>query len=348
MNPLGECHWSATGLRYNARGPEGLVDVPRAGRRGRLTAAHRAAVVSWIDDGPDLETDGVSRWRLADIREKVLAEISTFVSARNRSADCCAFSAFRMFRRVPFTLRAAAAKLVAFRRDFRRLAPDAAPEETDPEGIEIWLQDEARAGQKGMLSRVWTRKGSRPRVVRDHRYGYAVLFAAVRPANPVAVGHICDRANADEMNRHLADIAAAVPPGHHAVLVLDGAGWHRAKRLEVPANISLMRLPPYSPELNPTENVFAFLKGAFLANRVFATVQEVRDGIASAWTSLPLGPRENRIHHDAEMGNLLRRNPLMSRSHRSRLRRNGISSWRPERRPVPQSRPRCILWRSAS
>ena len=95
--------------------------------------------------------------------------ISTFVSAWNRSAACCALSAFRMFRRVPFHPWAAAAKQTAFRRDFRRLALDAAPEGTDPEGIEICFQDEARAGQKGMLSRVWTRKGSRPRVVRDHR-----------------------------------------------------------------------------------------------------------------------------------------------------------------------------------
>ncbi len=116
------------------------------------------------------------------------------------------------------------------------------------------------------------------------------MFAAVRPANPVAVGHICDRANADEMNRHLANIAAAVPPGRHTVLVPDGAGWHRAKRLEVPANISLLRLPLYSLELNPMENVFAFLKGTFLANRVFATVEEVRDSIASAWTSFRSDP----------------------------------------------------------
>ena len=72
--------------------------------------------------------------------------------------------------------------------------------------------------------------------------------------------------------------------------MLDGAGWHRATRLEVPANISLIRLPPYSPELNPMENVFAFLKGTFLANRVFATVEEVRDGIASACTSFRSDP----------------------------------------------------------
>ena len=185
------------------------------------TAAHRAAVASWVEGGPDLETDGVSRWRLAEIRDKVLA---------NFHIGFCLESIRRLLRSLGFSHvsprpvhpSAVAAKQAAFRLDFRRLALDAAPEGTDPEGIEIWLQDEARAGQKGMLSRVWAREGSRPRVVRDHRYGYAVLFAAARPANPVAVGHVCDRANADEMNRHLADIAAAVPPRRHAV------PWHSA------------------------------------------------------------------------------------------------------------------------
>ena len=57
------------------------------------------------------------------------------------------------------------------------------------------------------------------------------------------------------MNAHLAEIARTVAPGAHAVLVIDGAGWHSAKALTVPDNISLLRLPPYSPELNPVENV---------------------------------------------------------------------------------------------
>ena len=53
------------------------------------------------------------------------------------------------------------------------------------------------------------------------------------------------------INAHLAEIAHAVAPGAHAVLVLDGAGWHGGQALVVPDNISLVLLPPYSPELNP-------------------------------------------------------------------------------------------------
>ena len=62
-------------------------------------------------------------------------------------------------------------------------------------------------------------------------------------------------ANTEAMNLHLQEIAAAVAPGAHAVLVVDGAGWHGATALALPANLSIVTLPPYSPELNPVENV---------------------------------------------------------------------------------------------
>ena len=178
-----------------------------------------------------------------------------------------------------------------------------------------------------MLSRVWARKGSRPRIVRDHRYGYAYLFSAACPEHSIAVGHICDRANTGEMNRHLADISAAVPTGRRAVLVLDGAGWHRSNDLEIPANISLLRLPPHSPELNPMENVFAFLKGNFLANRVFATVDDVRSAIANAWHSFlafPVGMLcENKILDLPRSWHLLHRKfpPVRNRKRLAQLPR---------------------------
>ena len=54
---------------------------------------------------------------------------------------------------------------------------------------------------------------------------------------------------------HLAEIAFHVAPGAHAVLILDQAGWHASAALEVPANITLLPLPPKCPELNPVENV---------------------------------------------------------------------------------------------
>ena len=87
--------------------------------------------------------------------------------------------------------------------------------------------------------------------MRDTRYEWAYLFGAVCPGRGVAAGLVLPHANTEAMNLHLAEIASAVAPGAHAVLVLDGAGWHGGKDLVVPQNITPLTLPPYSPELNP-------------------------------------------------------------------------------------------------
>lgn len=94
-------------------------------------------------------------------------------------------------------------------------------------------------------------------------------------------------ANAEAMNLHLAEISRRVSPGAHAVVVLDGAGWHQpGGRLHVPENLSLLHLPPYSPELNPVENIWQFIRDNWLSNRVFQSYGDIIDHCCSAWNKL--------------------------------------------------------------
>lgn len=85
------------------------------------------------------------------------------------------------------------------------------------------------------------------------------------------------------MNAHLAEIARTVAVGAHALLILDGAGWHGSAALAVPDNITLLTLPPYSPELNPVENVWAYLRANKLAITVFETYDDIVDASCTAW-----------------------------------------------------------------
>ena len=111
--------------------------------------------------------------------------------------------------------------------------------------IEVWFQDEARVGQQGTLTDVWAERGSRPRALKDLRREWAYLFGAVCAERGIGAALVLPRANTHAMNLHLAEISCSVAPGAHAVLVCDGAGWHRTGgRLRVPGNISLLRLPP--------------------------------------------------------------------------------------------------------
>ena len=96
------------------------------------------------------------------------------------------------------------------------------------------------------------------------------------------------------MNLHLAEIARNVAPSAHAILVLDGAGWHVSKKLIIPDNISLLKLPPYSPELNPIENVWAYLRGTKLAHRLLNTYDDITNACCEAWNSFLADPKTIR------------------------------------------------------
>jgi transposase len=88
------------------------------------------------------------------------------------------------------------------------------------------------------------------------------------------------------MSLHLAEIAQAVAPGAHAVVLLDQAGWHQSANLVIPQNITLLPLPPKSPELNPTENIWQFMRENWLSNRVFTSYADILDHCCEAWNKL--------------------------------------------------------------
>jgi transposase len=169
------------------------------------------------------------------------------------------------------------------------------PDRARGKPIEVWFQDEARVGQQGTLTYVWAERGSRPPRPRDTRYEWAYLFGAVCPARGCGAGLVLPHANTTAMNLHLVEISRTVTPGAHAVLVLDGAGWHKlGGALRLPDNISLLTLPPYSPELNPVENIWQFLRQNHLSNRVFATYDAIVDACCDAWNALIAQPARIR------------------------------------------------------
>ena len=146
--------------------------------------------------------------------------------------------------------------------------------------------DEARVGQRGTLTRVWAPRGTRPRALRDHRRNSVYLFGAVCPERGMGAAVVLPHVNVDAMAIHLAEISHHVIEGAHAVLVLDQAGWHTSRKLQVPQNISLLSLPPYAPELNPIENVWAYLRANFLSHRVWNSYNAIVDACCLAWNKL--------------------------------------------------------------
>jgi hypothetical protein len=104
--------------------------------------------------------------------------------------------------------------------------------------VDFWFQDEARIGQRNTTTRLWATKGSRPRAVRQQQFESAYIFGAVCPATGETEALIAPHVDKDLMTRHLEQISAKTEVGRHAVVIMDGAGWHQASLVEDISNVS--------------------------------------------------------------------------------------------------------------
>ena len=143
--------------------------------------------------------------------------------------------------------------------------------------MEVWAFDEHRIGLLPIVRRVWAKKGSRPVRIVETRYQWLYLYGFVCPQSGRTHWLLLPRMNAALFQQALDDFAQAVGAGRHrrVVLVLDGAGSHRANELVVPEGIHLLFLPPYSPELQPAEKLWP-LTNEPLANKRFETLADLQ------------------------------------------------------------------------
>ena len=151
--------------------------------------------------------------------------------------------------------------------------------------VDIWFQDEARFGQQNTTTRIWAAKGSRPRAVKQQQFEYAYLFGAVCPSTGETEALITPWVNKEVMQKHLALISKRTKAGRHAVVIMDGAGWHTDDIAAEFENLSIIKLPPYSPELNPIEQVWQWLRQRKLANRCFEDYEDIVEQCSKAWNS---------------------------------------------------------------
>ncbi|MGI3213305.1 IS630 family transposase [Roseovarius tibetensis] len=268
--------------RYNAYGLAGLSNRRSAGPKPRLSAEQKAELARMARGGPDPAVDGVVRWRRVDLQRKIEVRLSRHHARAHRG------QAVGRARISPAVGASAAPEIRSrdpggVQKNFAGTVTDALPESARGKPLEIWFQDEARVGQQGTLTRIWAPCGSRPRAPRDTRYTWAYIFGAVCPERGATAALVMPNVDTAAMNAHLAEFSRTVAEGAHAILVLDGAGWHGSKALRIPDNITLLPLPPYAPELNPVENVWAYLRANRLAISVFETYEDIVARSCDAW-----------------------------------------------------------------
>jgi transposase len=259
--------------RYNAGGPDALREGRHTGRRPRMPADQLDRLKRRLAEPPRPE-DGVCALHGADIRRILEHEFGVELSLRG---------VYLLLDRIDYSSlvprpqhKDSDEELQAI---FKEVVVDqiqAIAEAHPGEEVEVYFEDEARFGQQGTITRVWAPRGSRPRAVRQTQYTYLFVLVAVCAATGSASALVMPELNAAVVNLFLEQFARERPPGVHAVLIWDGAGYHTAGALRVPANVSLILLPPYSPELNPVENLWHYLRSHDWSNRVYGGYEELK------------------------------------------------------------------------
>jgi transposase len=151
------------------------------------------------------------------------------------------------------------------------------------ERCDIWYQDESRIGQQNTTTKMWAIKGTRPDAIKQQQFESAHIYGAICMTNGKTEAIISPILSKEIMRDHLELISNATEKGRHAVVIMDGASWHIESMESEFENLSIIKLPPYSPQLNPIEQVWRWLRQHHLANRCFNGYQDIVDSTSYAW-----------------------------------------------------------------
>lgn len=159
-------------------------------------------------------------------------------------------------------------------------------EAEDPRPVKLFFEDEARFGRINIVGRCWVAKGSRAVVSQQMVREYIYAYTTVCPETGENYSIISPVNNTWAMNIFLAAFAQAY--SHYRIIMcLDGAGWHISKSLTLPENIEFLRLPPYSPELNPTEHIWDYIREQKKFNNyTFKTLDDVENQLSKTLKEL--------------------------------------------------------------
>jgi transposase len=273
--------------RYNRGGPQALAERPHTGRRARLAGPELLRFQQRLEAGPTPE-DGLCTFYGRDLQRILEHDFGVLMSLQ---------AVYDLLHRHGFSSlmprpqhKDADEELQAI---FREVVVDqiqAIREAHPDEQVQVGFEDETRFGQQGTLARVWARRGSRPRGVRQTQYTSLYVLTAVCASTGAASGLISPTLNAAVVNLFLEQFSREVPAGVHAVLLWDGAGYHTGEDLRVPKNVSMIQLLPYSPELNPVENQWHYLRSHYWSLRVYRNYEALEEAAMNAWRAVCLQP----------------------------------------------------------
>lgn len=152
-------------------------------------------------------------------------------------------------------------------------------------GDKVFFFDESRFGTHSRVGHGWFNKGERTRVKIKLGFKNFYVYSAIAPKDGEAFSLILPKVNAVHMSVFLDEMSKNLG-NQGALVIMDGAGWHKSARLKIPDNIRIALLPPYSPELNPVERFWQHVKDNVLKNRVFDGLDALESSVCCFLNSL--------------------------------------------------------------
>ena len=273
-------------MKFNAHGPEGLIDCKPPGQPSRLNGAHRAALAAILESGPIPAVHGVVRWRIVDLCQWIFEEFRVVVAKQTLSRELRAMGYRKLSARPRHHEQAEGAI-----EDFKKLSR--APG-----------RDRAREGRRARRHRgLVRRRGPHRPKEQDHPPLGQARHASERADGPTNRLGLYLRRDLPQARKGCSPDHAQMQHGGHepapgrnrrsdragrtrGASRRSQAGWHLSSRLVMPPNITLIPLPAKCPELNPQENVWQFLRDNWLSNRIFKSYDDVVDHCCEAWNNL--------------------------------------------------------------
>lgn len=159
------------------------------------------------------------------------------------------------------------------------------------------FQDEAGFGRINKPKYCWCSKGFRPSVPCHHVREYRYAYGAVEPLTGESFFLVMPYCNTDCMNLFLRDLSKEYADDV-IVLVCDGASWHKSNSLQIPDNIELFFIPPYTPEMNPIEQIWEEIREKGFRNECFQTLAKVVDRLCDTICSLSIDTIMSITHRE--------------------------------------------------
>lgn len=271
--------------RYNELGIEGLEDLRTNHLAGSLTPEQQTEFRKRLEAGPKPE-DKVCTLRGNDFR-RILREEFGVVRALSHVYNLLHQLGYSCLKPRPRHYKSDIKK----QNEFIKALPDRLKDiaQNHPnKTLRIYFEDESRFGQQGCLTQVWASKGSRPTAIRQTEFQYLWVLGAICPETGHAEGLISPCLNTEVINAFLKQLSLEIPRDEHMVLIWDQAGFHTSKKLQLPWNITIIELPPYSPELNPAENLWHYFKSHAWANQYYKDYKALEKTAIESWKNIAM------------------------------------------------------------